>query len=189
MSVEERRLALNAFFVEREKKALRQIELAVKNREEALDILQDVMIRLAQKYSDQIEAWPMLFQRIIQNAIRDWYRKQKVRKILHWFGSEEEFDALNQGESGSEESPNIESASPQQEFESAREVQRIENAVASLPLRQQQAFILRAWWGHDTQETAELMQCSSGSVKTHYSRAIEKLKNTLGAVPELRSAL
>lgn len=167
MSEHTRRIALDSFFASVQIKALRQIECAVKHREEALDILQDAMFRLAQKYSQKQDEWPMLFQRIIQNAIRDWYRRQKVRGIMSWFGSSEEIE---------HEVPNNSSAALDKQH---AELQRIEQALQSLPQRQQQAFILRAWWGYDTEETATAMNCSGGSVKTHYSRAVQKLRELL----------
>ena len=46
----------------------------------ALDIVQDAMLKLADKYADKpAEELPMLFHRILQNTIRDHYRRQKVR--------------------------------------------------------------------------------------------------------------
>jgi RNA polymerase sigma-70 factor (ECF subfamily) len=167
MSEHARRLALDSFFASVQVKALRQIEFAVKHREEALDILQDAMMRLAQKYSGQQSEWPMLFQRIIQNAIRDWYRRQKVRSIMSWFGSSEEIEHVV---------PESAEAAPDKQHAKMRS---IEQALQSLPHRQQQAFILRAWWGYDTEEAAAAMACSAGSVKTHYSRALHKLRELL----------
>jgi len=55
---------------------------AVRDEEAALDIVQDAMLRLAEKYGHRPAGeLPMLFHRIVQNAIRDWFRRQKVRSL------------------------------------------------------------------------------------------------------------
>lgn len=168
------RPALNDFFSATQAKAFRQAEVAVGNREDALDIVQDAMIRLARKYSDKNQEWPLLFHRILQNLIRDWYRRQKVRRIIVWRDQSEENE--------SEEPQDSENHLPDRMSENDEIKNQINTALNQLPYRQQQAFLLRSWWGHDVSETAYIMQCSEGSVKTHYSRASQKLKQLLGDI-------
>ncbi len=174
------RLQLNDFFVSVQARTLNQIQFAVKDRDEALDILQDAMIRLAKKYADKEADWPKLFQRIVQNLICDWHRRNKVRKIFVWWqrdtSSEEDSPRLEYHISGDEKE------SPDQRRQGGQIAAYVIAAVEQLPLRQQQAFTLRAWWGHDIQETAFAMGCSEGSVKTHYSRATSRLRDMLGDI-------
>ncbi len=180
------RYQLNEFFISVQRRALRQAELAVGNREDALDILQDAMIRLAKSYSDKPDDWPKLFQRILQNLIRDWYRKQKVRKLFSWWGDSRSEGGDEVDDSGTlidqADTPALsQNSQGPHTIHSQNEVaEQMVAAVESLPLRQQQAFTLRAWWGHDVNETAFAMGCSEGSVKTHYSRALTKLREILG---------
>lgn len=178
------RYALNTFFCEVQRRALRQAELAVGNRDDAMDILQEAMIRLAKNYSDKPDDWPKLFQRILQNLIRDWFRKQKVRKIFTWWNETRNDDdsAVNgEGIDSLEVPANTQALQGPDKIHSQHEVAaHMIAAVESLPLRQQQAFTLRAWWGHDVNETAFAMGCSEGSVKTHYSRALNRLRDLLG---------
>ncbi len=177
------RILLNDFFVLVQSRALKQVEFSVKDRDEAFDILQDAMIRLAKNYSDKRDDWPKLFQRILQNLIVDWHRRQKVRSILVWWQrpnngkevsedeGENQYSAINEG---------IEHRSPEH-LQSNRQLgDSMAGAIEQLPLRQQQAFTLRAWWGHNVKETAFAMGCSEGSVKTHYSRATVRLRKLLG---------
>src|SRR3954467_11599063 len=76
------RSELSAFLKGVERRAFKQAVFAVRDQEAALDIVQDAMLRLAQKYGDRPAAeLPLLFHRIVQNAIRDWFRRQKVRSL------------------------------------------------------------------------------------------------------------
>ncbi len=174
------RLQLNDFFVSVQARTLSQIQFAVKDRDEALDILQDAMIRLAKKYADKEPDWPKLFQRIVQNLICDWHRRNKVRKIFVWWqksvDSEEESARIEDHVSGED------TETPDRKGQGGQIAAYVVAAVEQLPLRQQQAFTLRAWWGHDIQETAFAMGCSEGSVKTHYSRATARLRDLLGDI-------
>jgi len=168
-ATQQTQLYLNDFFVQVQAKAFRQAEIATGSRDEALDIVQDAMIKLASKYSHKREAWPQLFQRILQNAIRDWFRRRKVRRWFSWSQDDEsEPDELQVLASSD--------YSPEALTHNAQQLEQVETALRQLPQRQQQAFILRAWWGANIEETAFAMACSTGSVKTHYSRAQAKLK-------------
>ena len=135
------------------------------------------MLKLVQRYARRDEKeWGPLFHRILQSRIRDFYRRSLVRNRFRvWFGSnneDEDDDPLqNQADpSGSE---------PLQELESERFGDDLEQAITELPNRQQQAFLLRAWEGFSVKQTAKAMSCSEGSVKSHYSRAINSLREKL----------
>ena len=153
-------------------------QYATGNREEALDIVQDAMMTLVKRYSQRSESeWGALFHRIMQNRIRDWYRREKVKSTLRgWLGSggeDVEDDPLaNVADSAAME--------PSRHLSSAQVSSRMEDAIQSLPLRQQQVFLLRVWEGLDIKQTATAMRISSGSVKTHYSRAVNSLREKLG---------
>jgi RNA polymerase sigma-70 factor (ECF subfamily) len=158
---------------------------AVRDEDAALDIVQDAMMRLAEKYGDRpVDELPMLFQRIMQNAIRDYYRRSKVRSawttLLSAFSSDddEERDLLETLEVESESyTPNT----PHGNLEQAQILEVIEEEIKMLPARQREAFIMRYWEDMDVAETASAMGCSEGSVKTHCSRATHTLANALKA--------
>lgn len=151
-------------------------EIATGNKEDALDILQDAMFKLAEKYASRNpEEWGPLFTTILQSRIRDWYRRNQVRnKFRSWFASkdEEQEDVMQQAK-------DEKARSPEQLLQSERRVDELGRIIHELPLRQQQAFLLRTWEGYNVEETAKVMKCSAGSVKTHYSRAIHVLREKL----------
>ncbi len=159
--------------------------IATGNQEDALDIVQDAMMLLAERYYDKQEAeWPPLFHRILQSKIRDWYRRQKVRNQWRQFftrskDSDVEADII-------ENAKDQRNTQPDDKLQQNRAMQTLEKTLHRLPLRQQQAFLLRVWEGLDVAQTAVSMGCSQGSVKTHYSRAIHKLRETLGEHYELK---
>lgn len=168
--------ALDRFLSGVQGRALRMAEFATGNRDDALDIVQDTMMKLAQRYAHlPAQNWPPLFHRILQSHIRDWYRRNKVRNRFRiWFGgSDEHQDVLQQqaGHAGLE---------PEQQIRSQQAMSALDQAIQQLPLRQQQALLLRTWEGLDVQATADAMNCSAGSVKTHYARAVSKLREQLG---------
>lgn len=168
--------SLDRFLKEVQQRAFITAKLATSHDEEALDLVQDSMLKLARSYSDRNpEDWPKLFQRILQNAIKDWYRRQKVRSILYWWQqhdkSEEELAIVTVA------GHTADSAADQRHNQQLN--QQLYQAIEQLPRRQQQAFVLRAWWEHSTEETAQIMGCSQGSVKTHYSRASSAMAEML----------
>lgn len=170
---------LNRFFAEVERRALRIAEIAVRDRDEALDLVQDAMIKLARNYLSRPEnEWTPLFYRILQNGIRDWHRRQKVRnRVMVWFGrgrrDDTDYDAIA-------EAPDPAGRSPDEELANQQAMGALERAVAALPTRQREAFMLRTFEGLDVAGTATAMGVSEGSVKTHYSRAVHSLRETLG---------
>ena len=169
---------LNQFLAEVERRALRIAEIAVRDRDEALDLVQDAMIKLAQKYSDRSnEEWTPLFYRILQNGVRDWHRRQAVRnRVMVWIGrkpsDDNDYDAVAAA-------PDPMGRAPDEELSNSEAMQRLESAVHDLPLRQREAFMMRMFEGLDVAGTAVAMGCSEGSVKTHYSRAIHALREQL----------
>lgn len=168
---------MELFLAEIQGRAFRMAHLATGNRDDALDIVQDAMIKLVQKYSTHDKAsWKPLFYSILESRILDWHRRQKVRNRfrnwLHWDVDEEAEDAL-------EQQPAETNSIPDFKLQDAQFLQSLEAALKDLPLRQQQVFLLRLWEGMDISQTAVAMQCSESSVKTHYARALEKLRDAL----------
>lgn len=149
--------------------------IATGNEDDALDIVQEAMLTLAQRYAARSEAeWAPLFRRILQNRIRDWYRRSKVRNRFRvWFKRDEDEDEPLENQ------PDPMPDEPLQQLETEQFGEALEKALNELPNRQQQAFLLRAWEGLNVEETAEAMGVSAGSVKTHYSRAVHTLREKL----------
>ncbi|MDH4124038.1 MAG: RNA polymerase sigma factor [Gammaproteobacteria bacterium] len=174
----QREKQLNQFLAGVERRALRIAEIAIRDRDEALDLVQDAMIRLANNYAGRAEAeWMPLFYRILQNGIRDWHRRAKVRnRVLSWFGrgsSDDDYDPVA-------EAPDPTGRGPDEQLQSTEAMQQLERALRDLPARQREAFMLRTFEGLDVAATAIAMGCSGGSVKTHYSRAVHTLRENLG---------
>ena len=175
---------LSDFLKSVEKRAFKRAVYAVRNADAALDIVQDAMIRLAEKYADRPAAeLPLVFQRILSNATMDWFRREKVRSAVMQNMSEfsreadgEEFDLL-EALHALEDTLGTESAADA--VSRAQILRIIDEQVAELPGRQREAFLLRYWEEFDVGETAAVMGCSEGSVKTHCSRAIQALAKAL----------
>jgi len=169
---------LNRFFAEVEKRALRIAEINIRDRDEALDLVQDAMIRLARNYAGRPDKeWAPLFYRILQNRIRDWQRRQVVRnRVMVWFGKGNEDNDYDPVAAA----PDPAGRSPDEVLQTHEAMQSLETAISGLPRRQREAFMLRTFEGLDVAGTATAMGCSQGSVKTHYSRAVHSLRETLG---------
>ncbi len=153
----------------------------------ALDIVQDAMLKLADKYAGKpVEELPLLFQRILQNTIRDYYRRQKVRSMWITLASSlvpqhEETDCDPLDTLQSKDNNKYQATAPDASLEQSQVLALIEKALMDLAPRQREAFLLRYWENMDTAETAAVMGCSEGSVKQHCSRAIHALAAALKA--------
>ena len=177
---------LSDFLKSVEKRAFKRTAYTVRDDDAALDIVQDAMIRLAEKYGDRPAAeLPLLFQRILSNATMDWFRRQKVRNaVVHNLSDFEspdddgDFDLLETLETAD---GMLGSESAAESVSRAQILLLIDTEVAQLPTRQREAFLLRYWEELDVAETAAAMGCSEGSVKTHCSRAVHALAKALKA--------
>jgi RNA polymerase sigma-70 factor (ECF subfamily) len=177
---------LSEFLALVERRAYKQALFALRDEHQALDIVQDAMLKLSEKYGDKpVSELPMLFQRILQNTIRDFYRRQKVRSMWTTLMSslipqhdDDDYDPLEtlQDDSNSSQAPK-----PDAQLEQSQLLEIIETELKKLPVRQREAFLLRYWEDMDTAETAAAMGCSEGSVKTHCSRATHTLAAALKA--------
>lgn len=176
--------ALNDFLKSVERRAFKRAAYAVRDDDAALDIVQDAMIRLSQSYADRPGSeWPMLFQRILSNAILDWFRRQKTRNAV--FTNMGDLEASHSDEDGHFDLLAVfrmDEVSTEGADDSANRAEilaQIEEEIQKLPARQREAFLLRYWEELDVAETAAAMGCSEGSVKTHCSRAVHALAQSL----------
>ena len=178
---------LSDFLENVERRAFKQAVYAVRKDEAALDIVQDAMIKLSQNYGDKPPAeLPLLFQRILQNTIHDYFRREKVRNT--WVtlfsslsGSNDASDDFDLLEHYTAEDGSPASESSADKIQRAQTLQAIDQEVQKLPTRQREAFLMRYWQDLDVAETAAAMGCSEGSVKTHCSRATHTLAQALKA--------
>lgn len=183
MTILATREELSDFLIETERRSYKQALFAVHDEHAALDIIQDSMMKLTAKYASKpVEELPLLFQRILQNTIRDYYRRQKTRSLWTTLFSafiskdqdkdQEDFDILETLQIKQESNFAKE---PDAQLERAQLIGLVEKAMEILPARQREAFLLRYWEEMSLTETAAIMNCSEGSVKTHCSRAVHTL--------------
>lgn len=172
---------LNRFLAQVERKAFRMADIAVGNRDDALDIVQETMISLVKNYANKPEdEWPKIFFKILHNRINDHYRRQTVRNkvigVVQFFrgkeGEPEESNTIEQAAGRASAEPDS-----QMHFDNVSE--QMDSALKQLSAKQLQAFFMRSWQGLSVKETAVAMGCGEGSVKTHHSRAVQRLKELL----------
>ena len=169
--------SLNHFLANNERQAFRMAQLATAHRDDALDIVQNSMIKLVEKYADRdADQWGPLFHRIVQRQITDWYRRKKVKQQIFgiFHNNQEPEGSYFEGHQDPVERV------PDKLLQSEQAINVLEQALQQLPMRQRQAFLLRCWQGMSTKQTAQAMGCSDGSVKTHYHRALSSLRTVLG---------
>lgn len=169
-------VSMDAFLAQVERRAFRMAELNLGHREDALDAVQDAMLRLVKHYSDKPpQEWTPLFWGILRRRIVDLQRRRKVRSIVvGWLGGkDEDGDDLPAWE------PADTAPGPLERLHDSQSYADMAAAVKRLPQRQREAFMLRVLEGLDVAETAQAMGCSEGSVKTHLSRALQRLRDQL----------
>jgi len=174
-----RRRAMDRFLSDVERRAYRIALISVRDADDALDIVQDAMIRLARSYAERSESeWKPLFYRILQNRIRDHHRHESVRRrVFSWITRRDDDRDGDQ----IARAPDPAAVLPDRQAALDDAMTALERGIRKLPDRQQQAFLLRTIECLDVASTAKAMGCSDGSVKTHYSRAVRSLRATLGS--------
>ena len=163
---------LDQFLASVEKSAFRIAEIALRNREDALDVVQEAMIKLVEKYADKPDQeWKPLFFSIMRSRITDQHRRRTLQKRLFgWISPDAHTDGLI-------EEMTVEDHGPPDFLAEQSTWESLVAGLQALPQRQQQAFLLRTWQGFSVEDTSKIMKCSAGSVKTHLSRATHSLKN------------
>ena len=168
---------MESFLQSIERPAFRMALFASRNREDALDLVQDAMCKFLDKYGARPqEEWKPLFYTILHNGIRDHGRRQTVRRCLRRFG----FGAGEDVEDELEQLADTRSPDPEHTTGVNHAFAALQLAIATLPDRQRQAFLLRGWEELSVMDTARIMGCTEGSVKTHYFRAVQALQRQLG---------
>lgn len=171
--------SLENFLATVERKAFRIAQIALRHEDDALDAVQDAMLRLVNNYARRPPAeWPPLFYRILENCVRDVQRRRTVRaRVLSWlpWKSADDAEFADPLEQAPDPAPQ-----PPVQAQTDETLQALEEAIAALPARQRQAFLLRNFESLDVASTARAMGCSEGSVKTHYFRALQTLRARLG---------
>ena len=173
---------LEKFLADIERRAFRMAQVALRDPDDALDVVQDTMLKLARKYASRPSAeWRPLFYRILENGIRDLQRRRTVRKRFLSFAPSAKEDSDDEAPDPLENVADAAPAIPQALMQNEA-MDKLEGLLRALPARQREAFMLRNFEGLDVAGTAAAMGCSQGSVKTHYSRAVHTLREQLTEV-------
>lgn len=163
--------SLDQFLAGVERRALRMAELALGHREDAMDAVQEAMIKLVAYRSRPAEEWTPLFWSILRRQVTDKHRRDTVRRrFMAVLGRSEEprEDPLEMLPDPGED--------PARRHADGEAWLALGRALRNLPRRQREAYLLRELQGLDVAQTAAAMGCSDGSVKTHLSRAMSALR-------------
>ncbi|MFT5759025.1 MAG: RNA polymerase sigma-70 factor (ECF subfamily) [Alteromonadaceae bacterium] len=173
-------ITMEAFLADIEKRAYHMAAFATGSHADALDLLQDSMIKLVTKYQEKpANEWKPLFYKILQNRIRDWHRHQKVKNVLFFWKNDDKDDWLPVQDA------DFNLDTPEKNISKTQQQQAALMNLKALSGKQQQCFLLRSWEGLSVAETSDVMGCSQGSVKTHYFRAVTKLRAMMGDEHEI----
>ncbi len=165
-------------------KALAFATFRLGDEEAALDMVQETMMGFARTADDYEQAaWTNLFYKILTRRVTDWQRKQQWRRKLAQILPFSQFDGQGDHEGENYEARLIDGESDDpahDEMLTGELAATFESVLERMPARQQEAYLLRHWQGLSTRDTAAIMRCSEGSVKTHLSRAMRTLRDELG---------
>lgn len=176
-------LSLDAFLQSVERKAYRIALLSLSEHADAIDVIQDSMIKLVTHYAERpANEWKPLFYRILQNRIRDYQRQYKMRNMLFFWRNDDKDEDLTQWPADEHHTY----GKPEAEINKSEMQSGVLAALQGLPEKQRQCFLLRSWEGMSVSDTAAAMGCSEGTVKTHYFRAVNKLRELLGEEYDVR---
>ncbi|MES2909434.1 MAG: RNA polymerase sigma factor [Pseudomonadota bacterium] len=172
--------SIDVFLRDVSRRARLTAEFATRDRDVAQDIVQEAMLTLVSKYGQHDpSSWGPLFHRILHSRLMDHFRRETRRRKWFTFLESPDEEGL---EDPWQQIPDTVDHNPVTLLQRADNMDVVLDAVRDLPMRQQQAFLLRAWEGYDTAQTAEIMGCAEGSVKTHYFRALNNIRAKLGAI-------
>jgi len=171
--------SIDEFLQSVEKRAYKMAIISLRDHHDALDVIQDSMIKLVTHYSERsIDELKPLFYRILQNRITDWHRHQKLKNfIFFWQTDNDNLESDTFLDSASADVNSV--AAPEDDLRYTQAKQQVTKALECLSLQQQQCYLLRSWEGFSVADTAKILGCSQGSVKTHYFRAMAKMKEVL----------
>lgn len=170
------RVRIERFLSSVQNSGYRMAQLATSNTDDAMELVQETMLQLVKRYSDRPDnELKILFYRILSSRITDWYRKTAFRRQFQMFFSKENYESGDPVQLLSDDYQ----LSIFDEVDNGKQIELLFAALKELSQRQHQVFLLRAWQGFNVKETAVIMKCSTGSVKTHYSRAIKSLRTQL----------
>ena len=164
-------LDLDGFLASVERRAFRVAEIGLGHREDALDAVQDAMIKFVRYRDRPASEWPALFWSILRRQMTDRHRRNAVKsRVLVFFGRDDSgrVDPLEM-----QADPH---ADPSGRLRDAQSWAALGHCLRGLPRRQRECFLLRELQGMSVAETARAMACSEGSVKTHLSRALAALR-------------
>lgn len=168
---------LDHFLRSVERRALRHAELACREHEEALDVVQDAMLAFVRRYRRHPGGeWPLLFWSVLNSKLIDLQRRRSVRgRWLGWLGAVDEAESVDP----IQQVIDVDEPGPLVRLADGEATEALLEALRQLPLRQRQAFLFRLWEGLDVSQTARAMAISDGSVKTHLFRAMQNLRARL----------
>ena len=145
--------SLDVFLADIGPRAFRFAEAGLRQRDDALDAVQDAMMKMLAYRERPASEWIPLFWSILRSRVIDLQRRRNFRLRFMAAPGEHDEDSL------------IDWADP--------------GAGPAQANDRREAFTLRVLQELDVATTAQAMGCSEGSVKTHLSRAREALQKQM----------